>query len=148
MIQRFIVLALVLGIGVPAFAADPPSIDDLDGAVFTVRAKGTEYDLAGQKFKTEVDIEWTITKSGVDTVLFSAVFGGMSFAAYYKDGFLLQATAAPVEPAESGSSMYLAASGKPGKLKLKGTLTVYAAGTGFNVLRIQKVTAKQVPPPG
>jgi hypothetical protein len=148
LIQRFIVIVLLLGIAVPALAADPPSIDDLDGATFSVRAKGAEYDLAGQKSKSDVNIEWTITKTGVDTVSFDFVFGGMDFTAYYKDGFLLQATASPEVPVQDGSSMYLAASGKPGKLKLKGALTVYSAGTGFNVLRILKVTAKQLPAPG
>jgi hypothetical protein len=145
LIQRFIVLALLLGIAVPALAADPPTIDDLDGAKFIVRAKGVEYDLAGQKFKSDGDIEWTITKTGVDTVSFDIVFGGMSATAFYKGGFLLQATTTPEDPPQSGSSMYLAASGKPGKLKLKGALTVYAAGPGVNALRIFKLTAKQVP---
>ena len=69
-------------------AGPPPSIDDIDGATFTVRASGVEYDLNGQRFKTDVTIEWTITKTGPTTVSLDTVLGGMSADASYVDGFL------------------------------------------------------------
>ena len=145
LIQRWLAVALFLGLALPAFGAEaPPSIDDLNGSTFSVRAKGPEFDLAGMKFKADTTIEWTITKTSENTVAFDSVFGGMLFSAYYVDGFLLQATSSGETPPQEGSSMYLAVSGKPGKLKLKGALTVYAAGPGFNVLRVLKVSGKQI----
>ena len=146
MIERLLVVALALGLALPALGAEaPPSIDDLDGSTFSVRSKGPQYDLAGGKSKADTTIEWTITKTGADTVSFDSVFGGMLFTAYYVDGFLLQASSSGETPPQEGSSMYVAVSGKPGKLKLKGALTVYSAGPGFRVLRVLKVSGKQLP---
>ena len=145
MVKKLLIALLISGFALPASAASPPpSIDELNGCTFSVRAKSASYDLAGGKFKEDVTIEWTITKTGADTVSFSSVFGGMIFTAYYVDGFLLQAYSSGESPPQDGSSMVLAVSGKPGSFKLKGALTVYSAGPGFNVLRLQKVSGKQI----
>lgn len=124
--------------------AAAPTIDDLNGVTFTVRAKGPAYDLAGGKFKADATIEWTVTKTSETTVAFDSVFGGMAFTANYVDGFLMQASASSEVPPADGSAMYLRVSGKQGALKLKGALTVYSAGTGFRVLRVLKVSGKQI----
>jgi hypothetical protein len=146
LIERLLVVALALGLALPALGGEPPpSIDDLDGSTFSVRSKGAEYDLAGGRFKADGTIEWTITKTGADTVSLDVVFGGMIATAYYVDGFLLQAFSSGETPPQDGSSMYVAVSGKPGKLKLKGALTVYAAGPAFKVLRVLKLSGKQIP---
>jgi hypothetical protein len=137
---------LALGVALPAAAGGPPpSIDEIDGAKFSVRVRGPSYDLAGSQSKGESTIEWTITKTGAETVSLDTVFGGMLFTAVYVDGFLLQARATPEVPPLSGSSMSVAVSGKPGKLKLKGTFTTYAAGSGFRILSVLKVSGKQIP---
>lgn len=146
MIEKLLVVAFALGLALPAFGAEaPPTIDELNGSTFSVHAKGTEFDLAGGKFKTDAPIEWTITKTGADTVSFDTIFGGMASDAYYVDGFLLQAVTTAETPPQNGSSLWIAVSGKPGKLKLKGGLTVYSAGPGFHVLRVLKVSGKQLP---
>ena len=146
MIARVFVVALGLAVALPAVAGEaPPSIDDLDGSTFSVRAKGPQYNLAGDKSKFDHAIDVTITKSSDEAVSFDALFGGMDVTFYYVDGFLLQALATGGPPAEHGSSFFAAVSGKPGRLKLKGTLTVYSAGPGFNVLRVLKISGKQVP---
>jgi len=144
--QKLLVLALALGFALPAFGAGPPpSIDDLDGATFTVRSSGPEYDLNGDSRKGGATIVWTITKTGANTVSFDSVFGGMIFTAYYVDGFLMQSFASGESPPEDGSSMVLAVTGQPGKLRLKGQLTVFAAPPGgFQVLRVLKVTGSQL----
>ncbi len=145
MVERLLVIALLFGFALPAYGAGPPpTIDEINGSTFRVRASGAEYDLAGGNFKYDTEIEWTITKTGAETVSFDSVFGGMSFAARYVDGFLMQATASGEVPPETGSSMYLAVAGQPGKFKLKGMLTVYAAGAGFNALRVLKVSGSQI----
>ena len=72
--------------------AATPTIDDLNGVTFTVRAQGPAYNLAGSKFKFDATIEWTVTKTSETTVTFDSVFGGMAFTANYVDGFLMQAT--------------------------------------------------------
>jgi hypothetical protein len=137
---------MVLGVALPAVAGGPPpSIDEIDGAKFSVRARGTSYDLAGSHSKGETTIEWTITKIGAESVSFDSVLGGMAFTAVYVDGFLLQATASPEAPPLSGSSMNLAVSGKPGKLKLKGAFTTYSTGPDFKGLSVLKVSGKQIP---
>ena len=147
MLRSWILVACVLALPLQAAAgAAPPTIDDINGATFEVRSKGPEYDLAGGKATADATITWTITKTGADTVSFDTVFGGMAFAAYYKDGFLLQSTASPEDPPQNGGSMFVAVRGTAGKLKLKGTLTVYSAGPGFNVLRTLKVSGKQTGP--
>lgn len=136
------VVALALAFALPAYAAGPPpSIDDIDGATFTVRASGVEYDLNGQRFKSDVTIEWTITKTGPTAVSFDSVFGGMSFAASYADGFLMNSVSG-----EFGSLLYAAVSGAPGKLKLKGALTVFDPPPDFQVLRVLKVSGSQLQP--
>jgi len=147
MLRSWILVACVVALPLSAAAgAAPPTIDDINGTVFSVRSKGPEHDLAGGKTTADATITWTITKTGADTVSFDAVFGGMAFTAYYKDGFLLQATASPEDPPQNGSSLFVAVTGKPGKMKLKGALTVYSAGPGFNVLRTLKVSGKQTGP--
>ncbi len=142
-----LVAVIGLGLAAPALAAGPPpSIDDIAGATFSVRARGTEYDLSGETFKSDTEIVWTITKTGPATVSFDSVFGGMAFSAHYVDGFLLQAVAFDAgSPPEAASSMFAAVSGQPGKLKLAGVLTVYDVPPGFQVLRVLKVSAKQIP---
>jgi len=147
MIKQLLIVALALGFALPAGAAGPPpSIDDIDGATFTVRSAGAEYDLNGGSGKGGTTIEWTITKTGANTVSFDSVFGGMLFSAYYVDGFLLQSTSSGQTPPAEGSSMYVAGSGQPGKLKLKGALTVFSAPPGgFQVLRVLKVSGSQLP---
>ena len=144
--RSLLVVALVLGFALPVDgAAPPPSIDELDGSTFSVRAKGVAYDLNGGKSKFDTRLEWTVTKTGANTVSFDSALGGMLFTAYYVDGFLLQAFSSGQVPPEDGSSMYLKVKGTPGKLKLKGVLTAYSAGPGFNVLRVLKVSGKQIP---
>jgi hypothetical protein len=146
MLKELLMVALALGFALPAHAGGPPpSIDDLDGSTFSVRASGPEYDLAGGRGKFDDEIQWKVTKTGATTVSFDAAFGGMIFTANYVDGFLLQAYASGQVPPADGSSMYLSVSGKPGKLKLKGALTIYSAGPGFMVLRVLKVSGKQIP---
>ena len=145
MIARVFTLALGLALALPAMAGEaPPSIDDLDGSTFRVRAKGPQHNLAGDKSTFDNTIEITIAKTTDDAVSFDALFGGMDVTFYYVDGFLLQALATGGPPAEHGSSFFAAVSGKPGKLKLKGALTVYSAGPGFNVLRVLKISGKQI----
>jgi hypothetical protein len=123
MVERLLFVVLALGFALPAGAAGPPpSIDDIDGPTFSVGSSGAEYDLNGGRGKGGTTIEWTITKTGANTVSFDSVFGGMLFTAYYVDGFLLQAFSSGQNPPEEGSSMYVAVSGPPGKLKLKGEL--------------------------
>lgn len=140
-------LVLSLGLALPASAGGPPpTIDDIDGATFSVRARGPEYDLSGEKSKFDLTLEWTITKTGATTVSFDGAFPSMDFTANYVGGFLLQAFVFDAgSPAEAGSSMFAAVSGTPGKLKLKGVLTGYDAPPGFQVLRVLKVSGKQIP---
>lgn len=88
----------------------------------------------------------TVTKTGPYTVSFDSLLPGMDVAAYYVDGFLLQAVSSGETPPEAGSSMYVAVSGQPGKLKLKGALTTFTAPPGgFQVLRVLKVSGSQIP---
>jgi hypothetical protein len=146
LIQGLLAVAMALGIALPAAAGGPPpSIDDIDGAKFSVRVRGPSYDLAGNQSKGESTIEWTITKTGAASVSFDTVFGGMIATAVYVDGFLLQAYASLEVPPLIGSSMSVAVSGKPGKLKLKGAFTTFATGPGFNGLSVLKVSGKQIP---
>ena len=142
-----LVTAIGLGLALPAAAGGPPpSIDDLNGATFTVRARGTEFDLNGGKFKSDNEITLTITKTGPATVSMNSVFGGMSFSSHYVDGFLLQAVDFEGgSPLTSASLMFAAVSGQPGKLKFKGTLTLYDVPPAFQVLRVLKITGKQTP---
>ena len=87
-----LVIAGAIGLAAPVPAADaPPSIDDLNGATFVLRAKVTEHDLAGEQFKYTVEITTTLTKTGPTTIAMSSVFGGMSFSSHYVDGFLIPA---------------------------------------------------------
>jgi hypothetical protein len=146
MVGKLLIVLLAFGFAAPASAGGPPpSIDDIDGATFTVRSSGPEYDLNGERGKADTTIEWTITKTGANTVSFDSVFGGMLFTAYYVDGFLLQSFSSGETPPEDGSSMYAAVSGQPGKLKLKGALTVFSAPPGgFQVLRVLKVSGSQI----
>lgn len=146
MTRALVVLFLGIGMALPALAADPPpSIDDLDGATFLLVAKGPEFNLAGNRGKEDVEFETTVTKTGADTVSLSSVLGGMIFTAYYVDGFLLQAFSSGESPPQDGSALQVQVRGKPGKLKLKGTYITYAAGPGFNVLRVLKIKGKQLP---
>src|SRR5262245_31510545 len=143
-------LATVVALGLAGAAAaggPPPSIDDLNGATFIVRARGTEYDLAGGKFKSGTEITWTLTKTGPSTVAFDSVFGGMAFSAHYADGFLMQSVAFDAgSPPAAASWMFAQVSGKPGKLKLKGSLFNYDTPPAFQVLRLQTVSGKQIAP--
>ena len=144
-VRTLLAALFACGLALPAAAAGPPpTIDDLNGATFVVRSSGTEYDLSGNKFKAGTEITWTITKTSATTVSFDSVFGGMSFNANYVGGFLLQAVVFDAgSPPESGSSMFAAVSGKPGKLKLKGVLTTYDVPPGFQGLRVTKISGKQ-----
>jgi hypothetical protein len=123
----------------------PPSIDDLDGRTFTFRVKGTLHDLAGDSQKYQTECPTTIVKTGPSTVSLSCVFGGMISQATYKDGFLMQAYASGENPPEEGSAFWARIKGKPGKLKMQGALTVFAAGAGTNLLEILKVKGKKIP---
>ena len=49
------------------------------------------------------------------------------------------------QPALGGQAVFAAVTGEPGRLKVKGALTVYSAGPGFNVLRVLKISGKQLP---
>lgn len=146
MIRPLLIAAFVLGLALPAFAdSPPPTIAELNGRTFVVRASGTSWDLNGGRFKDDTTLTWTITQTSANTVSFDTVFGGMAFSAYYVDGFLMSSFASGV-PAEEGGSFQAAVSGKPGKLKLKGTLTSYDAATGFTELSVLKITGSEVAP--
>jgi hypothetical protein len=147
MTRALLASVLALGFALPASAAGPPpTIAELNGRTFEVRASGTSWDLNGSRFKDDVTITWTITQTSANTVSFDSVFGGMSFTAYYVDGFLMSSFAIGGPPAEEGSVFQAAVSGNPGKLKLKGTLTSYDAATGFTELSVQKVTGSEIAP--
>ena len=139
---RSLLLAALL-VAAPAYAGGPPpSIDDLDGATFLLRISGVEYDLAGATFKTNFTIETTLTKTGPNGVSLSTVLGGMSGDAAYVAGFLLNSVSG-----EFGSLLNLTVSGTPGKLKLKGTYTVFDPPPDFQVLRVLKISGSQIPTP-
>jgi hypothetical protein len=94
-----------------------------------------------------VEITTTLTKTSPTTVAMNSVFGGMAFSAHYVDGFLMQAVDfEPGAPSTSATWMFAEVSGRPGKLKLKGVLNVYDVPPGFQVLRLNKVTGKQIVP--
>jgi hypothetical protein len=148
LIRLLVTCAVILSPGFampPVALSTPPTIDELDGATFTLVAKGPQYDLVGEKSTSLTTIETTITKTGPTTVSFSGVFGGMGFTANYVDGFLLQAVNSGENPAESGSLTQARVTGKPGKFRIKGTLTVYDGPPDFQVLRVLKLKGKQVP---
>ena len=93
----------------------PPSIDDLDGATFVIRAQVTEYDLAGSDAITyTVEITTTLTKTSPTTVSMTSVLGGQSFTSHYVDGFLMQAVDfEPGSPSTSATPTQAKVSGKP-----------------------------------
>jgi len=147
MLGKLLIVTFVSMLAASADAAGPPpSIDDIDGATFSVRAAGPDFDLNGTRSKFDLVIVSTITKTGPFTVSFGNLLPGMDVAAYYVDGFLLQAVSSGETPPESGSSMHVAVSGQPGNLKLKGGLTSFSAPPGgFQVLRLLKVSGSQLP---
>jgi hypothetical protein len=144
-----LLFALLLALAGSARAAGPPpSIDDLDGATFVIRAQVTEYDLAGSDAITyTVEITTTLTKTSPTTVSMTSVFGGQSSTSHYVDGLLIQAVDfEPGSPSTSATLTQAKVSGKPGKLKLRGTLHVYDLPPPFQVLRLSNLSGKQITP--
>jgi hypothetical protein len=144
---RILLAAALALLALPAFAdGPPPTIAELNGRTFVVRASGPAWDLNGGRFKSDTTITMTITQTSGNTVSFDSAFGGMAFSAYYVDGFLLSTFASGAPPAEEGNTLQVAVSGKPGRLKLKGTLTGYDAATGFTGLSVRKITGSELAP--
>jgi hypothetical protein len=144
--RTLLAAALALFLAPPALAGGfPPSIQDLDGVVFRVRATGPDIDYGtGERSKFDFTLDWTVAMVDEETVSFDVVFGGMEFTAHYAGGILLQAAASSPLPAQEGALLYLFVSGSPGKLKLKGELTVY--DTEFDTLRVLKVSGRELVP--
>lgn len=144
-----LLFALLLALsGAASAGGPPPSIDDLNGATFVIRSQVTEYDLSGSDASTyTVEITTTLTKTSPTTVSMTSVFGGMSSTSHYVDGFLMQAVDfEPGSPSTAATLTQAKVSGKPGKLKLRGTLHVYDLPPPFQVLRLSNLSGKQIAP--
>ena len=76
---------------------------------------------------------------------FDVILGGMIAAARYRGGYLLQSYSNDDEPPTSGSYLQIEVTGAPGKMKMKGQLTLFSTSSG--IMRVQKISAKQIPNP-
>jgi hypothetical protein len=141
-----VAIATIAGFSLSVRGASlPPTIDDLDGTRWVVKVSGTEYDLDGGEEKVATEITWFLTRGGADTVNFDVILGGMIAAARYRGGYLLQSYSNDDDPPTTGSYLQIEVTGAPGKMKMKGQLTLFSTSSG--IMRVQKISAKQIPNP-
>ena len=126
-------------------ASLPPTIDDLDGTRWAVKVSGTEFNLDGGDEKVATEVTWFINKTGADTVNFDVILGGMIASARYRGGYLLQAYSNDDDPPTSASYLEIEVTGTPGKMKMKGQYMLFSTSAG--IMRIQKISAKQIQNP-
>ncbi len=129
-------IALGLG-GTPTASAKgktPPSIDDLVG-VYQEKEKGVDYDLAsGLSDNWKDGGTCTITKLDAETVNLHFVVGGSTWddVCYYDGGGIIVTGSSDDDTLGSWAYIQmLSVSGKPGKLKAKGTWMTYDLGDGY-----------------
>jgi len=118
-----LVLAMTWGATAMAGKAPPPGIDDLDGAVFTLKVSGKAYDRAtGAADSVKSMISWTVTKIGPDRVSILERGDGSDSVhqAYYAGGLLIVGRLDNTDLATDAACGQVLVSGSTGKLKLKG----------------------------
>ncbi len=143
-----VAVALILGLSWSVRGASPPpSIDALHNTWWELTVSGTAYDLAGGTWKASTTITTTLTKLDQDRVGFSGLLGGMNNEARYQGGVLMQSYASAGTAPMYGTMFQAEISGTPGKMKMKGQYTTFSVDDGYDFLRVQKLSAKQIAAP-
>lgn len=124
-----LVLGLVLAATASAAPKVPPSIGDLDGAIFQLKVSGTGYDLTtGLKEKVKGNL--LVLMTVIDSTHVALDFDDLEVddrIAYYdsRSGVMIIGEVNAVEAATEALAGYFQISGTPGKMKLKGESNMF-----------------------
>ena len=122
----FVLMAVFCTVALAAPAV--PGLYDLDGARFKIATTGTRYSLfGGREYSYKGGWEWEISVQNSDGSVIVhelGTDGEHDFAATYGNGILVWGQASSNEAAEGSTSAICGMafiSGRPGKLKIRGT---------------------------
>ncbi len=132
-LARLALVLFVAGLGaVLAAGAEPPSIDDLDGAVCALKVSGKGYSRAtGASEAIKGQVLWILVKTGPDTLVIHQQddTGVTLWQGHYKHGVLLAGAVNDGALATEAACAHVLVSGTKGKLKLKGDFVSFTAGS-------------------
>ena len=122
----------------------PPTIDDLNGTVWTMKIASAVWDLStGEKMPLNETLPWTIDKIDATTVtIHIGGAGAQDLKAYYDRGVLFTGVVDDATLATESFLGYFLVSGSPGKLAMKGEFMTYDVALD-ETLEAGKVSGKQ-----